>query len=717
MAFNPAGRPKKLGRYEIAVEVGKSPIGSGYIAVREEAPRLGFLRLIDTAGLPKDALDKLSEASWWSLDARDDNVFSAQDVVLEDGQLGIVSEYVEGEPLRNLLRLSAFKKQPATLPVALAIMQDIARGVRGLLRQAEPPSGGVGGTSANGNVCSDHVHLGTDGVARLSDPGVLSAARRLERFSNLTELAQYGAPEQHRGERADTRSDVFALGVIFWELLSGGKHLFIGSTRAAIAERITQRDTPRLEQGASGKLPPEVSDVVARALRREPSERYASMDELLAALESLSERASREAVGKWVRDLSGTAFTLRVKQIEKALSAEKGGGTSLAPRVATPTTSVAPKAPAAAAAVPKAPVVSKAPTTSTAPAVPKAPAVSKPPTQSTAPIASKAPNAPAPALREAPRPDLGASAAHAPFESAPDDVLEELEAESDYESLEMEALQEAPEDLEMEVLEPDTEDNFVDDRERREASNKETSVAERTRAAGGLLAAESAKPDSSAATQRLNPATRKSIADIDPIGASVPPPPLRTPALPWGLDRRAVLGLGGAAIALVLALGAAWALSRSKETKQQVSAASAEPVGSSVPPSKKDQPVVEPTTLETAKAEAPAPPAPSAAPPVATALAAEPAAPAAKATPKPATSTTTKSVTQSTLAKSTSVKSTTTKSTTTKSTTTKSTSTKTTATKVTTTTSKTAAAKKPTKTTSAPTKSTTKARQFVPDGI
>jgi serine/threonine protein kinase len=621
------------------VEVCKSPLGCGYIAVGEEEPRLGFLRLLDTAGLSNDERDLLSEGSWWSLDVRAPHAFSARDVVLDDGQLGVVSEYVEGEPLRNVLRLSAFKKQPATLPVALALVQDIARGVRALEAQAEPASGGGAGTAANGNVSSDHVHVGTDGVARLSDPGVLSAARRVPRFQHLTELAQYAAPELHRGERADTKSDVFSIGVIFWELLSGGKHLFIGGSASVLAERITGRDAPRLEQGALAKLPPQVSEVTARALRREPNERYADLDELLTALEGLGERATPETVGKWVAGLASTAFTLRAKQIEKALAALGSTPTTKAPSAPLDGTSKQ--------SAPKASVVAPLPAPAPKPSV-------KPPAP-----ASIAP------------PPLTASATRPTFESVSDDVLEELEPESEVDSLEMEVLEPESEvdSLEMEALEPALDND---------APEGETAPAPLQRTA-----------------------TRRPIADIDPIGTSVPPPPFRESPLA-GFGRSTRLALAGAA--LTLALSAAWCASRPEKTQQPEAAVAEAPKAPSA--AKTQAPTPQPTSIAAAKAEATTAEAPSPAPAPEAPPAAEPAPP--PKTPANVAARPTTSATRSTTAPATKSA---TKSTAAKSLTTKTASTKSTTTKASSTNTKSATTKKPAATT-ASTKRTTKARTF-----
>ncbi len=747
MAFNPAGRPRKLGRYETAVEVGKAPLGPLFVAVREEAPRTAFLRLIDTADLPNDGLDRLSEAGWWALDVRSPHVLAACDVVLGDGQLGIASEYVEAENLRALWRLAAFKKQPASLAIALSVVLDLAAGVRALEQQAEPVSGGAGGTLANGNLGADHVVLGVDGVARIADAGVLSAARQLERFSGSLEMTQYSSPEQLRGERCTSRSDVFVLGVLFWELLSGGKHLFIGSNPAALRDRILSKDVPRLEQGGFGKLPGAVSDVLAKALYRSDGDRFESVEAFIAAVEGLGERAAPEVVGKWVRDINGTSFGMRAKQIERALSPSPV--TSLSPRPGMRSEpQVSALAAARAAATPKpADVAAPAAPEKTAP-IAKAPAAPK--AEAPPPTLSHTPESPRAASKPAVKPAAGAigaaaagaaqpaalaaapSAAAAPkvrdeFPSEEIDLVPEPASSSEPDSHGFESLSE--EELEPVSAASDSLNPFEgmdDDARARDVHDDIVSSVrpEMLRASSApnkpapvevpidmdepvsspspgddVFALNRLEPASSAGMAAPAPASAPARAAMEDGPASLPAPPLRE--APSGPVPRKWLVGGAAALACVL--GLAWALTRSSTADPGPGATPETSAEAAVSPARAALPsATEPSASAAAAPSGPTPSEPKPSEPkvpepVATA---KPAAAAPKSSaPAPAVRTsTTKSVVSKPA---------------TKTTTTTKTAAKTPVKTVAKTPTKATTTKKPTTTT----KTVAKKRTFVPDGI
>ncbi len=105
-------------------------------------------------------------------------------------------------------------------------------------------------------------------------------------YSNLSAVAgtpDYMAPEQVEGKRGDERTDVYALGIILYEMLSGSLPYNGDSSLAVMAQRV-QRPAPRLDKVQSG-ISPQIAAIVAKTLQRDPSERYASMSGLIAALE------------------------------------------------------------------------------------------------------------------------------------------------------------------------------------------------------------------------------------------------------------------------------------------------------------------------------------------------------------------------------------------------------------------------------------------------
>src|SRR5688500_9596661 len=120
--------PRTHGRYELVVEVAKGQLGALWLA--HVGAELFAIRRVPTgAPIERADVDRMSEAAWWSLDVRHENVAAVLDVVMTDGELGVVTRYVPGELLRSLLRLSSFKRKPVASPIAMRIAADILGGL------------------------------------------------------------------------------------------------------------------------------------------------------------------------------------------------------------------------------------------------------------------------------------------------------------------------------------------------------------------------------------------------------------------------------------------------------------------------------------------------------------------------------------------------------------------------------------------------------------
>src|SRR5688500_12397821 len=118
-----------FGRYELRVELARSQLGSLWVAKPPDAdsgPALVCVGLL-RAGRRLGAGDaqRLTEAAWASLPVRHASVLSVLDVVVTEDELGVVSEYVESEPVRSVLRLPSFRRKPLSSGLALLIAGDI----------------------------------------------------------------------------------------------------------------------------------------------------------------------------------------------------------------------------------------------------------------------------------------------------------------------------------------------------------------------------------------------------------------------------------------------------------------------------------------------------------------------------------------------------------------------------------------------------------------
>jgi serine/threonine-protein kinase len=202
---------------------------------------------------------------------------------LADGRLDdsvapyLVFEFIDGQNFREFLA------NRAPLDVDLAV--DLAAQLADVLQYVHAHD------VVHRDLKPENLLITPDGKLKLVDFGIalLRGARRLtfSRLSSEVGTPDYMAPEQVQGERGDARTDVYALGIILYEMLTGEVPFQGDSPLAVMSQRVT---TPApLVGSVRGDVPPGLEAVVFRALRREPHERYPSMAALKHDLEHLDQ--------------------------------------------------------------------------------------------------------------------------------------------------------------------------------------------------------------------------------------------------------------------------------------------------------------------------------------------------------------------------------------------------------------------------------------------
>ena len=245
----------------------------------------------------------------------------------------LVMEYVSGETLKQRLR------REGALPHQDAV--SIAVDVLGALQAAHDR--GI----VHRDVTAQNVLLGDDGRVKVADFGIARVgASSLTRTGMTLGTSQYLSPEQAQGLVADARSDIYGVGVVLFEMLTG-RLPFYGDTEVAIAWQHVHEAPPR-PRGLQASVPAELEAVVLRALAKDPDGRFQSATDFAAALteaaaETLSGHAGAGEVGA-----GGAAAGPASPAGSPAASAS--GGAAVDPPAPAPTAVVAAAAAAAATA-------------------------------------------------------------------------------------------------------------------------------------------------------------------------------------------------------------------------------------------------------------------------------------------------------------------------------------------------------------------------------
>jgi eukaryotic-like serine/threonine-protein kinase len=283
---------KKLGKYEVLGELGHGAMGVVYRARDPFINRLVALKTI-TTGVADDPamLQRFYREAQSAGGLQHPNIVTIYDMGEAGALPYIAMELVEGENLDQVIaRRSAL---PITLKVVYA--QQACRAFdyahkRGIVHRDIKPG---------------NVMVNKDGTVKVVDFGI---ARVLETSRTQTGMLigtfAYMSPEQYHGEHADERSDIWSFGVLFYELLCYQKP-FVGPTPASLMHNICNEEPAPLRK-VLPECPAELEQAVSKMLRKVPSERYQSMEDVLLDLDPICRTLQSQAVA----DLLGQTHRL-----------------------------------------------------------------------------------------------------------------------------------------------------------------------------------------------------------------------------------------------------------------------------------------------------------------------------------------------------------------------------------------------------------------------
>jgi eukaryotic-like serine/threonine-protein kinase len=281
---------KTIGHYEITGTLGEGGMGIVYAARDGRLNRTVALKMIRQTNAEPAAAERLRREAQAAATVSHPNICQLYDIGEEDGALFIAMEYLEGESLASRLA-----RGPITLgeavPIALSILSALdALHNRGLMHRDLKPS---------------NVFLTPHGV-KLLDFGLARAIALKETETQLTMpgiilgTPQYLAPEQVLGQQVDARGDLFAAGVLLYEMLTG-RAPFTGASLPAIVHAIAYEHPPAL--GGSPAVAA-VDRVIHRALAKRPQDRYQSAGQMADDLRAAMLLADSGAMSSGVRAIT-----------------------------------------------------------------------------------------------------------------------------------------------------------------------------------------------------------------------------------------------------------------------------------------------------------------------------------------------------------------------------------------------------------------------------
>jgi len=275
----------KIGPYEVISQVGAGGMGEVYRARDSRLRRDVAVKVLPAAfSENSDRLERFEREAQAAAALNHPNILSVYDVGVHNGSPYIVAELLEGETLREKLRAGAIPVRRA-VDYSLQIAHGLAAAhEKGIIHRDLKPE--------NLFITKDgRLKILDFGLAKLIEPeGAVSpsqATRSMETKNGIVlGTVGYMSPEQVRGQPADHRSDLFNVGVVIYEMLTG-RRVFDGETQADVLSAILKEDPPELVT-TGYPIPPGLGRLVHHCLEKDPGQRFQSTRDLGFALDAIS---------------------------------------------------------------------------------------------------------------------------------------------------------------------------------------------------------------------------------------------------------------------------------------------------------------------------------------------------------------------------------------------------------------------------------------------
>ena len=294
-------RTKQLGSFDLERKVGQGGMGEVWLARQRSLDRLVAVKVLPRSLASQESfLERFQREARAAASLKHPHVIQVYEFGIEDGTPYFAMEYVEGEDLQQVMR----RERYVNLREAVEVVRDVASALeaahaKGIIHRDIKPS---------------NVMIDRDGIVKVMDFGLAKATASDD--ANLTNAGlimgtpNYLSPEQGRGDPLDSRSDLYSLGVVFYELLAGKLPFRADTPAGLIFKHVYEPPPDLLEQRPD--LPPFLVEVCNRLLCKDRDERYPNAAEVLADLDEFLDNAPHYMDGGERRPGSGSDNPMRV---------------------------------------------------------------------------------------------------------------------------------------------------------------------------------------------------------------------------------------------------------------------------------------------------------------------------------------------------------------------------------------------------------------------
>lgn len=268
---------EQFGKYLLLEKIAAGGMAEIYLARSAAANGLNkfvaIKRILPQFSQNVDFVDMFKEEAKVAINLNHSNVVSIIDFGIEDGQFYLVMEYCEGRNLRQIINELKKNNKSFSIEQSLFLIKETASGLDHAHRCTDATTGRPLNITHR-DMSPQNIMVSFEGEVKVIDFGIAKAETESEetKAGTLKGKFSYMSPEQAEGQSIDPRTDVFALGIVLWELLANDR-LFTGSNEAAILRKVRDCQVPPIRK-INPTVPPELERIVMKALAKDRNVRY-----------------------------------------------------------------------------------------------------------------------------------------------------------------------------------------------------------------------------------------------------------------------------------------------------------------------------------------------------------------------------------------------------------------------------------------------------------
>ncbi|QRK13738.1 serine/threonine protein kinase [Archangium violaceum] len=318
-----------VGRYQLLTKLAVGGMAEIWLA-RQSGPQgfekfVAIKRIVERLSSDSEFVGLFLDEARLAAQLNHPHIVQILELGEEEGAYYIAMEYLAGENSASIAKACARQKKPLPLALAVRIIADAAEGLA-YAHAKQGPDGALLGI-VHRDVSPHNILVTYEGTVKLLDFGIAKAANRETQtmVGQVRGKAAYMSPEQARGEPLDGRSDIFSLGIVLFELVTGTR-LFPSTDSLGVMNMLAGETPLPLAHERNPRVPESLSRIISRALARQPAQRYPSARHFHAALQAwlrgLPKVPDCCELARFMTQLFGERIQERARLLESARSGD-----------------------------------------------------------------------------------------------------------------------------------------------------------------------------------------------------------------------------------------------------------------------------------------------------------------------------------------------------------------------------------------------------------